>query len=217
MQRQSLIGWSENRRTPGGSSEKPHPHQQRRQNHQDEESHESRKQCNTFGFSKEGPPLNASFLPQLSHWRSCPNAKPLASVYVKFMGQEIAFVNIDQSLIEQAIQVSYKDECLSFARQNRDDSFCRPAHQGSICMEHEKRHRQESGIWRRSEHRQAFADQRGEAYHAHRCWSSTGAHSVHRCSDSCKCKRWAETSPPKLWLTFKQCYYVIRTDRKLQM
>lgn len=56
-----MIGWSENRWTPGGSSEKPHTHQQRRQDHQDEESPQSCKQCNTFNFSKEGPPLNALF------------------------------------------------------------------------------------------------------------------------------------------------------------
>lgn len=55
------------------------------------------------------------FLSQLSHWRSWPNAKPLASVYVKFMGQEIAFANIDQNLVEQTIQVSFKGEFLSFA------------------------------------------------------------------------------------------------------
>ncbi|TWW57989.1 Vitellogenin [Takifugu flavidus] len=34
----------------------------------------------------------------LSHWKSSPNAKPLASFYVKFMGQEIAFASIDQAL-----------------------------------------------------------------------------------------------------------------------
>lgn len=79
-------------------------------------------------------------------------------------------------------------------------NFCHPAQQGSICMEQKclEGHHQESGIWRLSEHRQASAGLRGEAYHAHCCWSSTGAHSVDRCSDSCKCKRWAETSTLKL-------------------
>lgn len=51
--------------------------------------------------------------PQLFQWKSSPNPKPLASFYVKFMGQEIAFANIDKSLVEQVIQVSVKDEFLS--------------------------------------------------------------------------------------------------------
>ena len=89
-----------------------------------------------FRFSNEAPPLNTLFPPQLSEWRSWRNAKPLASVYVKFMGQELAFVNIDQSLVEQAIQVSFKEEFLSFAKQKHDDYFCRSAQQGSICMGH---------------------------------------------------------------------------------
>lgn len=48
------------------------------------------------------------FSPQLSHWKSSPNAKPLASFYVKFMGQEIAFANMDKLLFEQILQVSFK-------------------------------------------------------------------------------------------------------------
>lgn len=43
--------------------------------------------------------------PQLSQWRALPNSAPLASVYVKFFGQEIAFANIDKVLIDQAIAV----------------------------------------------------------------------------------------------------------------
>lgn len=53
------------------------------------------------------------FSPQLSNWKSSPNAKPLASFYVKFMGQEIAFANVDKLLVEQVLQVSFKDEFLS--------------------------------------------------------------------------------------------------------
>lgn len=56
---------------------------------------------------------------QLSQWRSAPNAKAMASFYLKFMGQEIAFANIDKSLVEQISQVSFKEEFLSFARQNQ--------------------------------------------------------------------------------------------------
>uniref|UniRef100_A0A4W6F862 Uncharacterized protein n=1 Tax=Lates calcarifer TaxID=8187 RepID=A0A4W6F862_LATCA len=39
----------------------------------------------------------------LSQWKSLPNRSPLASIYVKFFGQEIAFANIDKTLIDQAI------------------------------------------------------------------------------------------------------------------
>lgn len=46
--------------------------------------------------------------PQLSQWRSFPNSAPLASVYVKFFGQEIAFANIDKNLIDQVIAVLLK-------------------------------------------------------------------------------------------------------------
>uniref|UniRef100_A0A4W5M780 Vitellogenin domain-containing protein n=1 Tax=Hucho hucho TaxID=62062 RepID=A0A4W5M780_9TELE len=41
----------------------------------------------------------------LSDWRSLTTSKPLASIYVKFFGQEIAFANIDKSIIDQALQV----------------------------------------------------------------------------------------------------------------
>lgn len=79
----------------------------------------SRSTCSVF--QKRVHHYKHFFPSQLSQWRSWPNANPLASVYVKFMGQEIAFANIDQSLVEQAIQVSFKDEFLSFVRQNHDD------------------------------------------------------------------------------------------------
>ena len=41
----------------------------------------------------------------MKEWRALPQSQPLASVYVKFMGQEIAFANIDKALVEQAVQV----------------------------------------------------------------------------------------------------------------
>lgn len=48
----------------------------------------------------------ACFLfPQLSELRSLPAMTPLASVYVKFFGKEIAFANIDKAMIDQAIAV----------------------------------------------------------------------------------------------------------------
>jgi len=43
--------------------------------------------------------------PQLSQWRSMSICKPLASISVKFLGQEIAFANIDKAMIEQAVAV----------------------------------------------------------------------------------------------------------------
>ncbi|KAK6270453.1 hypothetical protein J4Q44_G00393110, partial [Coregonus suidteri] len=42
----------------------------------------------------------------LSDWRSLTTSKPLASMYVKFFGQEIAFANIDKSVIDQALQLA---------------------------------------------------------------------------------------------------------------
>ncbi|KAM4629838.1 vitellogenin-like [Polymixia lowei] len=42
-------------------------------------------------------------LKALSEWRSTPASQPLASVYIKFFGQEIAFANVDKALIDQAI------------------------------------------------------------------------------------------------------------------
>lgn len=42
-------------------------------------------------------------------WKSLPTNQPLASIFVKVLGQEIAFANIDktfiQVIIEQAAQV----------------------------------------------------------------------------------------------------------------
>lgn len=43
--------------------------------------------------------------PQLSQWKALPTSTPLASIYIKFFGQEIAFANIDKVLIDQAIAV----------------------------------------------------------------------------------------------------------------
>ncbi|XP_041646657.1 vitellogenin-1-like [Cheilinus undulatus] len=41
-----------------------------------------------------------------SQFRSLPTSTPLASVYIKFFGQEIAFANIDKALVEQAIAIA---------------------------------------------------------------------------------------------------------------
>ncbi|XP_014024135.1 vitellogenin [Salmo salar] len=42
----------------------------------------------------------------LSDWRSLTTRKPLASIYVKFFGQEVAFANIDKPIIDQALQLA---------------------------------------------------------------------------------------------------------------
>lgn len=52
-------------------------------------------------------------------WKSLPTNQPLASIFVKVLGQEIAFANIDktfiQVIIEQAAQVfSYFQLDISF-------------------------------------------------------------------------------------------------------
>ncbi|XP_049442919.1 vitellogenin-1-like isoform X2 [Epinephelus fuscoguttatus] len=42
----------------------------------------------------------------LSQWKALPTSTPLASIYIKFFGQEIAFANIDKVLIDQAIALA---------------------------------------------------------------------------------------------------------------
>lgn len=44
---------------------------------------------------------------QLSDWRANPASQPLASVFVKFFGQEIAFANIDRAIVDQIIEVQH--------------------------------------------------------------------------------------------------------------
>ena len=44
-------------------------------------------------------------IPQLSAWRAHPSSQPLASVYVKFFGHEIAFANVDKAIVDQVIEV----------------------------------------------------------------------------------------------------------------
>nr|AIE43955.1 vitellogenin 1 [Misgurnus anguillicaudatus] len=42
----------------------------------------------------------------LTNWKNLPNNQPLASVYMKLFGQEVAFVSLDKTLIEQAIPLA---------------------------------------------------------------------------------------------------------------
>ncbi|KAA0712316.1 Vitellogenin [Triplophysa tibetana] len=42
----------------------------------------------------------------LTNWKALPTNQPLASAYIKILGQEVAFVNIDKTVIEQAIPLA---------------------------------------------------------------------------------------------------------------
>lgn len=54
---------------------------------------------NTYHFSV--------FSLKLTNWKALPNNQTLASVYIKLLGQEVAYRNIDKTIIEQAIPVLY--------------------------------------------------------------------------------------------------------------
>ncbi|XP_052445695.1 vitellogenin-like [Carassius gibelio] len=41
----------------------------------------------------------------LTNWKDLPNNQPLASAYIKLLGQEVAFVKIDKTIIEEAIPI----------------------------------------------------------------------------------------------------------------
>ncbi|XP_056125714.1 vitellogenin-like [Rhinichthys klamathensis goyatoka] len=42
----------------------------------------------------------------LTNWKDFPTNQPLASAYVKLLGQEVAYFNIDKTIIEEAIQMA---------------------------------------------------------------------------------------------------------------
>ncbi|XP_034002721.1 vitellogenin-2-like [Trematomus bernacchii] len=42
----------------------------------------------------------------LSDWRAQPSSQPLASIYVKFFGQEMAFVNLNKAIVDQVIELA---------------------------------------------------------------------------------------------------------------
>lgn len=45
---------------------------------------------------------------QLSYWKSAPNSKSLTSIYVKFFGQEVAFVDFDKNWFDNTFNVRFK-------------------------------------------------------------------------------------------------------------
>uniref|UniRef100_A0A667Z737 Vitellogenin-like n=1 Tax=Myripristis murdjan TaxID=586833 RepID=A0A667Z737_9TELE len=56
-------------------------------------------------------------LKALSEWRSLPTSEPLASAYIKFFGQEIAFANIDKDMIEHAIALFTGPSAQAYGRE----------------------------------------------------------------------------------------------------
>ncbi|XP_041790599.1 vitellogenin-2-like [Chelmon rostratus] len=56
----------------------------------------------------------------LSDWRAHPSSQPLASVYVKFFGQEIAFANIDKAIIDQVIELANGPAVHTYGKQVLD-------------------------------------------------------------------------------------------------
>ncbi|XP_042372245.1 vitellogenin-2-like [Plectropomus leopardus] len=56
----------------------------------------------------------------LSEWRSHPSSQPLASVYVKFFGQEIAFANIDKAIVDQIIELASGPAIHTYGRKALD-------------------------------------------------------------------------------------------------
>lgn len=45
----------------------------------------------------------SSTFSQLSHLKTLPTSTPLASIYVKLFGQEVAFANMDKAFIDQLV------------------------------------------------------------------------------------------------------------------
>uniref|UniRef100_A0A8C4ICX9 Phosvitin n=1 Tax=Dicentrarchus labrax TaxID=13489 RepID=A0A8C4ICX9_DICLA len=56
----------------------------------------------------------------LSEWRANPLSQPLASVYVKFFGQEIAFANIDKAIVDQIIELASGPAIQTYGRRVLD-------------------------------------------------------------------------------------------------
>ncbi|KAG7282875.1 hypothetical protein CRUP_020713 [Coryphaenoides rupestris] len=57
------------------------------------------------------------FIKAISNWRASPVNQPLASVYVKFFGQEIGFASIDKAIIDQLVQVATGPSVVSYGRK----------------------------------------------------------------------------------------------------
>ncbi|CAJ1060691.1 vitellogenin 2 [Xyrichtys novacula] len=56
----------------------------------------------------------------ISEWRANPTRQPLASMYVKFFGQEIAFANIDKAIVDQIIELASGPAIQTYGRKVLD-------------------------------------------------------------------------------------------------
>ncbi|XP_063747534.1 vitellogenin-2-like [Eleginops maclovinus] len=56
----------------------------------------------------------------LSDWRAQPSSQPLASIYVKFFGQEIAFANLNKAIVDQVIELANGPAIQSAGRKALD-------------------------------------------------------------------------------------------------
>uniref|UniRef100_A0A8C6Q637 Phosvitin n=1 Tax=Nothobranchius furzeri TaxID=105023 RepID=A0A8C6Q637_NOTFU len=56
----------------------------------------------------------------LTEWRADPSRHPLGSVYIKVLGQEIAFVNVDKEIVEQIIQFATGLDVPTYGRKALD-------------------------------------------------------------------------------------------------
>ncbi|KAJ3599338.1 hypothetical protein NHX12_033301 [Muraenolepis orangiensis] len=57
------------------------------------------------------------FVKAISNWRASPVNQPLASVYVKFFGQEIGFGSIDKAIIDRLIQLATGPSVATYGRK----------------------------------------------------------------------------------------------------
>ncbi|XP_061594362.1 vitellogenin-2-like [Cololabis saira] len=55
-----------------------------------------------------------------SEWRAQPSSQPLVSAYVKVLGHEIAFANIDKAMVEQIIQYANRADIRTYGRKALD-------------------------------------------------------------------------------------------------
>ncbi|XP_029905195.1 vitellogenin-2-like [Myripristis murdjan] len=56
----------------------------------------------------------------LSEWRAHSSSQPLASMYVKFFGQEIAFANIDKAIVDQVVELATGPAVHAYGRKALD-------------------------------------------------------------------------------------------------
>ncbi|XP_034085810.1 vitellogenin-2-like [Gymnodraco acuticeps] len=56
----------------------------------------------------------------LSDWRAQPSSQPLASIYVKFFGQEMAFVNLNKAIVDQVLELANGPAIKAAGRQALD-------------------------------------------------------------------------------------------------